>query len=184
MQYTIYRNRQRGTPLKQPVYAKTRSALFLALFLTFLFPAGGLLLGFGLSIGQPAMWAIGIACLAAAFYGCPIGWVAYGSKCSLARVVTAIEEEHLYTVRELAVQLGIPEKNIREKIDTLFRKRYLVGYIRTDSGVALNENRALSDREYTRECPSCGAQVTFRGVFGECPYCGTRIERDTPPAQR
>ena len=164
--------------LKQPIYAKIRGAFFLAHFLTYLFPIGGLLLGFGLAIGQPAMWAIGIACIVTAFYGCTFGWVGYGNKRSLARVVTAIEEEHLYTVRELAVQLGTSEKDIRDKIDTLFRKRYLVGYIRTDSGVALNENRALAEREYTKECPSCGARVTFRGTSGECPYCGTHVERD------
>lgn len=163
--------------MKQPVYAKVRNSLLLALLMTFLFPVGGVLLGVGLAIGQPAMWAIGIACLACGFYGCPIGWSVYGSKRSLARLATAIEEEHLYSVQELSTQLGISEKEVRGQIDTLFKKRYLIGYIRTENGVALNENRALADRECTKECPSCGARVTFRGSQTECPYCGTILTK-------
>ena len=163
--------------MKQPIYAKNRSALLLALFFTFLFPIGGVLLGVGLGFGLPAVWAPGIACLAVAFYGCPISWTHYGSTRSLVRLVTAIEEEHLYTILELTAQLGLPEKDVRAKIDTLFKKRYLVGYIRNENGVALNENTALADRETTQMCPSCGARVTFRGTRGECPYCGTIIQR-------
>ena len=163
--------------MKQPIYSKLRSSFAVALFLTFLFPVGGFLLGFGLSIEQPAMWAVGIACLVVAFYCCAVGWLSYGSKRSLARLVMAIEEEHLYTVRELALQLATTEKEVRQKIDTLFRKRYLIGYIRTENGVALNENKALSEYEYSQECPSCGARVTFQGASGTCPYCGTLLER-------
>lgn len=162
----------------QPVYASAKKMFAFAMILTLLFPLGGVLLGVGLGIGQPAMWAIGIACLVCAFYGCPIGWVAYGSRRAYVRLVTAIEEEHLYSVSELAAQLGLPEKEVRNQIDTLFKKRYIVGYIRTGDGIALNENAALQERKYTRNCPACGAKVTFTGTETVCPYCGTRIERE------
>ena len=89
----------------QPIYASVRKAFILAMFLTFLFPIGGVLLGVGLGIAQPAMWAIGIACLACGFYGCPIGWVAFAGKKEYVRIVDAIEKEHLYTFSELAAQL-------------------------------------------------------------------------------
>ena len=114
----------------QPIYAAVKKAFTLAMILTLLFPVGGVLLGVGLAIGQPAMWAIGIACLACAFYGCPIGWVAYSGKKEYVRIVDAIEKEHLYTVPELAAQLGLSEKDVRNKIDVLFKKQYITGYRR------------------------------------------------------
>lgn len=163
----------------QPIHKAIKNSLILALILTFCLPVGGALLGVGLGIGQPAVWAIGIAGLAVGFYGCPIGWVAYGNKRTYLRLVSAIEDEHLYTVRDLASQLGLSEKEVRNQIDDLFKKRYILGYRRTGDGIELNENKALADRESTRSCPSCGAKVTFKGTETLCPYCGTRIGRDS-----
>lgn len=162
----------------QPIYASVRKAFILAMFLTFLFPIGGVLLGVGLGIAQPAMWAIGIACLACGFYGCPIGWVTFAGKKEYVRIVDAIEKEHLYTFSELATQLGMSEKEVRGKIDVLFKKQYITGYRREADRIALNENKALGEREFTRECPACGAKVTFRGTETVCPYCGTRVSRE------
>lgn len=162
----------------QPIYKAAKRSFTLAMIFTLLFPLGGALLGVGLGIGQPAMWAVGIACLGSAFYGCPIAWVGYGNKKAYVRLVTAIEEEHLYNVRDLAAQLGLSEKDVRNQIDVLFKKRYIVGYVRTGDGIALNENVALQARKYTRECPSCGASVTFSGTDTVCPYCGTHIGRE------
>ncbi len=162
----------------QPIYASVRKAFILAMFLTFLFPIGGVLLGVGLGIAQPVMWAIGIACLVCGFYGCPIGWVTFAGKKEYVRIVDAIEKEHLYTFSELATQLGMSEKEVRGKIDVLFKKQYITGYRREADRIALNENKALGEREFTRECPACGAKVTFRGTETVCPYCGTRISRE------
>lgn len=162
----------------QPIHKAIKKALLLAVVLTLCLPLGGALLGVGLGIGQPAVWAIGIAGLAVGFYGCPLGWVGYGNKRTYLRLVTAIEEEHLYNVKDLAAQLGLSEKEVRNQIDVLFKKRYIVGYRRTGDGIELNENKALSERENTRSCPSCGAKVTFKGTETVCPYCGTRILRD------
>ena len=162
----------------EPIRKAVRSSLTLALLLTFALPLGGVLLGVGLGIGQPGIWAVGIAFLAAGFYGCPIGWVSYGNKREYFRFITAIEEEHLYTVQELASQLGLPEKEVRNRIDTCFNKRYLVGYMREADGLALNENRALREREHGAVCPSCGAKFDYKaGEDPRCPYCGTRVER-------
>ncbi len=162
----------------QPIYASVRKAFILAMFLTFLFPIGGVLLGVGLGIAQPVMWAIGIACLVCGFYGCPIGWVTFAGKKEYVRIVDAIEKEHLYTFSELATQLGMSEKEVRGKIDVLFKKQYITGYRREADRIALNENKALGEREFTRECPACGAKVTFRGTETVCPYCGTRVSRE------
>ena len=167
-----------GGIFMQPIHKEIKKSLLLALLLTLCLPLGGVLLGVGLGIGQPAVWAIGIAGLVIGFYGCPIGWVGYGNKCALRRLVDAIEEEHLYTVKDLSAQLGVSEKEVLARIDVLFKKRYLLGYRRTADGIELNENKPLSERESTRSCPSCGAKVTFKGTETTCPYCGTHIQRD------
>lgn len=62
-----------------------KKRLILAVILTLCLPLGGVLLGVGLSIGQPAVWAIGIALLVVGFYGTPIGWAASYAPTRLAR---------------------------------------------------------------------------------------------------
>ncbi len=155
-----------------------KKSLVVALLLTFALPLGGVLLGVGLSIGQPAVWAIGIACLAGGFYGCPVAWGMYSGKASLRRLIRAVTEEHLYTERELSMQLGISEKEVHNRINECFSKGYLVGYIRTADGIALNENQALTEKEYAVECPACGAKYSYtKGTSSNCPYCGSPAPR-------
>ncbi len=155
-----------------------KKSLGVALFLTFALPFGGALLGVGLAIGQPAVWAIGIAFLAAGFYGCPVAWVAYSGKASLRRMIRAITEEHLYTEREISMQLGLSEQEVHRRINECFSKGYLVGYIRTSDGIALNENQALAETEYVVQCPACGAKYSYtKGTSANCPYCGTPAPR-------
>ena len=137
------------------------------------------MLGVGLGFGIVPVWAIGIALMVAGFYGCPIAWVGYGSKRSLYRLVQAVEEENIYTVRELASQLGLSEKEVRNRIDTCFNKRYLVGYKKSGDGVTLNENAALAEEDLSAVCEACGARFTYkRGTRPACPYCGTPYRRD------
>ena len=162
----------------EPIRKAVRSSLTLALLLTFALPLGGVMLGVGLGIGQPGIWAVGIGFMVIGFYGCPMGWVSYGNKRSYLRFVSAVEEEHLYTVRELASQLGISEKEVRNRIDVCFNKRWLVGYRREGDGLALNTNKQLSEQENAAECPGCGAKFSYKtGEDARCPYCGTLLKR-------
>ena len=162
----------------EPIRKAVRSSLTLALLLTFALPLGGVLLGVGLGIGQPGIWAVGIAFLAAGFYGCPIGWVSYGNKREYFRFITAIEEEHLYTVQELASQLGLPEKEVRNRIEVCFSKRWLIGYRRNGDELILNTNRQLSEQKETVTCPACGAKFSYKKTEDAwCPYCGTPVEQ-------
>ena len=157
-----------------PIRKALRSALALSLILTFCLPVGGAMLGVGLGFGVAAVWAVGIVLMVVGFYGCPVAWVGYGNKRSLYRLVQAVEEENIYTVRELASQLGLSEKEVRNRIDTCFNKRYLVGYKREADGLVLNENRTLAPTAYTIDCPRCGAQVTLtKNDSPRCPYCGS-----------
>ena len=92
----------------QPIKKALRKSLTLCLILTFCLPLGGVMLGVGLAVSQPAVWAIGIALLVVGFYGTPIGWTAaYAPKKTLYRIVSAVMEEHLHTVQEIAVQLSM-----------------------------------------------------------------------------
>ena len=161
-----------------PVKKALRNSLALALFMTFLFPLGGVLLGVGLGIHVAPVWAVGIACLGLGLYGCPCAWaIGYAPKHGYLRLVSAIEEEHIYTVTELARQLGLSEKEVRNRLDVCFNKRWLIGYKREADGLSLNENKALSEAVHGRECPGCGAKVNFKGTETVCPYCGTLIKR-------
>lgn len=162
----------------QPIKKALRKSLTLCLILTFCLPLGGVMLGVGLAVSQPAVWAIGIALLVVGFYGTPIGWTAaYAPKKTLYRVVSAVMEEHLHTVQEIAVQLSLSEKDVRNRLDQCFQKQYLPGIKRNGDTLILNENTALGQEEHYAECTACGARFLYTKEQKACPYCGTPIRK-------
>lgn len=162
----------------QPIRKALKRSFALSLILTFCLPLGGILLGVGLAVGQPAVWAIGIALLAVGFYGTPIGWAAsYGPTKTLYRVVSAVMEEHLLTVQEIASQLSLSEKEVRDKLDVCFRKQYLPGIKRSGDTLVLNENTAPQAEEHYCECTACGARFLAARDVKVCPYCGSPIKK-------
>ncbi len=158
-----------------------RGSFALSMILTVMLAAGIPLIPVGFAVVGggfgTALGVIGIAFAAVGFYGCPIAWVAYGGKKSLQRVVSAVVEEHIYEVSEIAAQLGLSEKEVRNRIDTCFKKKYFIGYKREGDRLVLNENKALEDAEHVAECPHCGARFTYKGTDIRCPYCGSAQER-------
>ena len=161
----------------QAVRRALRKSLIVSVILTLALPLGGALLGVGLAIGQPAVWAIGIACMVMGFYGCPCAWtMAYAPTKNLSRIVSAVVEENLCTVSEIASQLSLSEKDVRNRLDLCFRKRYLTGYNREGDAIVLNDNRAPDKRAYAAECPSCGAKFSYTADDPRCPYCGSPIK--------
>ena len=160
-----------------PIRKALRSALALSLILTFCLPVGGAMLGVGLGFGVAAVWAVGIALMVVGFYGCPVAWVGYGNKRSLYRLVQAVEEENIYTVRELASQLGLSEKEVRNKLDVCFQKGYFVGIKRNGDSLILNENRPMGKKEYSTQCPNCGAKFIYTADNAVCPYCGSPVQK-------
>ena len=162
----------------QAIRKALKRARAIGILLSLALPLGGALLGAGLAIDIPAVWAVGIALLAIGFYGCPCAWtVAYLPTKELARIVSAVEEEHLLTVQEIASQLSMPEQKVRASLDTCFRKRYLIGYKREGDRIVLNENRAPAKRTYSAECPNCGAKFTYTDDDAYCPYCHSPVVR-------
>ena len=165
----------------QAIQRALRKSLILSLVLTLCLPLGGVLLGVGLGIGQPAVGGSGIAFLGIGFYGTPVGWaIAYAPKKTLARIVSAVTEEHLYTVGEIAAQLSLSEKDVRTHLDTCFQKQYLPGFVRQGDTLLLNENQALGKQLLTADCPACGARFSYSRDKAFCPYCGTPVRREKP----
>ena len=162
----------------QAVRKALRKNLILSVILTIMLPLGGAMLGVGLALGQPAIWAIGIAFMVCGFYGCPCAWtMAYAPTKSLSRIVSAVVEENLCTVNEIAAQLSLSEKEVRNRLDRCFQKRYLVGYKRVGDEIVLNDNRAPAARTYSAVCPCCGASFSYTSGDTRCPYCGAPIQK-------
>lgn len=162
----------------QAVRKALRKNLILSVILTIMLPLGGAMLGVGLALHQPAIWAIGIAFMVCGFYGCPCAWtMAYAPTKSLSRIVSAVVEENLCTVNEIAAQLSLSEKDVRNRLDMCFRKHYLTGYKREGDSIVLNDNRAPAKRSFSAECPYCGAKFAYTADDPRCPYCGSPVQK-------
>lgn len=125
--------------------------------------------------GFVAMLVIGIVFVVLGFYGTPVAWVQVGAASRRANIVRAVNEEHLYTVKELAVRLNVSEKEASAALRECMQKGYLTGYLLEGDSVVLNENVALGPKEYSVECSHCGAYVTSSGKGAKCPYCGCAL---------
>ena len=162
----------------QPIQKALRKSLVLCVILTLCLPLGGAMMGVGFAISQPAVWGVGIGLIVVGFYGTPIGWtIVYAPKKALQRIVSAVMEEHLHTVNEIAVQLSMSEKDVRNKLDLCFQKQYLPGIKRDGDTLILNENRELGKQELYAECTACGARFLYTKDSKTCPYCGTPIKK-------
>lgn len=122
-----------------------------------------------------AVMGIGIAFTALGFYGTPTAWALYASALPLRRVVSAITQENLCSVQEIAAQLGMSEQQARGYIDQAFNKGYLIGYKRSGDMILLNDNLPQNKREKVAECPYCGAKFTYTSENARCPYCNSPV---------
>lgn len=173
--YTV----RREVNMKQIQKAQHR-AFVISMILTVAIIAGIPAIIFGAINKWWILMAVGIACSVSGFYGCPIAWTNYGGIRSLARLVFAVEEEHIYTVHDLAVQLSVSEKEVRKRLNTCFQKHYLTGYRKEEDRITLNESVALEKKQYLAECPNCGAKFTYTREHPRCPYCNSPVKQDTP----
>lgn len=154
-----------------------RGLLIAAIIITVLFVAGIPMIPVGATTGIYAVMGVGIALTAAGFYATPIIWTIYGSNVGLKRIVHAVTEEHLYSVREIAAQLSLNEKNVRDQLTKCFNKNFLPGYKRDGDNIVLNENIAAGKKESFYECPYCGAKFTYTKDNARCPYCGSPVQQ-------
>lgn len=157
----------------QPIRSALRKSFILAAILSVLFVGGIPAIVLGAVNGIWAVMGIGIGRDRRRVLRHAVAWVGYAEKRSLYRLVSAVVEEHIYTVQELSAQLSLSEKNVGGKLTTCFQKQYLPGFKRVGDELKLNENTALSETVHAAVCPNCGAKYSYRGTHSQCPYCGT-----------
>ena len=124
-----------------------RKKFIVSITLTIMFVVGIPSIVLGASNEIWVVMAIGIAFTAAGFYGMPIAWVGYGNTKTLERLVSAVVNENLHTVNELASQFSLSEKEVRDKLDVCFKKGYFVGIKRDGDTLILNENDPLGQKQ-------------------------------------
>ena len=127
--------------------------------------------------GWGVLLGISIAFTVLGFYVMPISWIMYGTSLKYKRVYNAVNNENLYTVKELSEHLRIPEREMIDILTKMIFKEFLPGYRFDNNRLILNENKKL-DRENMLSCSSCGAKYIVKGKEGICPYCGSKNEID------
>lgn len=162
----------------KPVQKALKRALITALILTVAFVAGIPAIVFGAVNRWWVLMALGILCAVVGFYGCPIAWINYGGVRGLARLVSAVVDEYIYSVQGLSAQLSLSEKETRRRLDKCFQKRFLLGYRREGDNIVLNEGAALDKKQFAAECPNCGAKFLYTCDDPRCPYCNTPVTKD------
>ncbi len=151
---------------------KVRILFFISLGFSIALPIGILGIIFGAVKGMTPMLVIGIVLTVAGFYGTPLLWVAYASYRGNRTIYKMIENEHLYTVAEIAAQTGYPEKDVRARIQGMINDFVLVGYIFKDDTLELNTNEKQEKPPIpTKKCPYCGAETSHNGTEYKCEYC-------------
>lgn len=94
-----------------------KKRFYLALFLTIYFIVGIPLLVVGATRlsqggGYVFMLVLGIIGAVVGFYGMPVAWVMYGNARTELALVSAVRNEHLYTVQELSARLASNENRL------------------------------------------------------------------------
>ena len=153
-----------------------RKLFVLSLILSFALAGGVPMTVLGAVFQIWPLMGIGIACIVIGFYGTPIAWTSYGGAKGWQRIVSAVVEENLYSVNEIAAQLSISETEARNKLDVCFKKKFLPGFKRSGDGVVLNGNMPAGKKEMFAECPNCGAKFTYTPETPRCPYCNSPVQ--------
>ncbi len=152
--------------------------LIFAIILSVLFVIGIPLIIFGVSSSITFLLVLGIIFVVLGFYGTPIIWTSYANKRQQKMIIDTIIYEHILTVSELAKQLQISEKLIRQHITTAIQKKYIVGYLFDGKTLSLNEKTAPKKKlSITKtKCPHCGGTLEPTEQGYHCPYCGAKME--------
>lgn len=122
---------------------------------------------------------IGVVFVVLGFYGTPMIWVGYGEKVTCKRILNLIINENLYSISDIASQMGMQENMALKTVRYLINKEYLTGYLLIDNTyLKLNENVKQVKGKTIVKCPSCGAKNVLDGETGTCQYCGDFLRRN------
>ncbi|HIU06058.1 MAG TPA: hypothetical protein IAC46_00450 [Candidatus Onthoplasma faecigallinarum] len=117
------------------------------------------------------LMTLGIIFVVVGFYGSPLLWVNYAGKRKTRRIVEAIEEENLYSNAEIASQLSIKEKEVKQEIYKAINKKYLTGYIYDGEKISSNNKQKQTQALHIKKCNNCGGKLEIRDDKWYCPYC-------------
>lgn len=153
---------------------KTSILLFAAIFSGICLFGGIPLIVIGATNEKVALLVLGIAMVAIDFYACPIFLIAYTNVLILKRTAKAVNEEHIYDVKNIAMQTGKPEEFIKQQIRVCLEKGYIVGFLFDGEKLTLNRNVKADKQFLSYKCLNCGATVNYYSTeHPVCPYCGT-----------
>lgn len=155
----------------EKIIKKKRIWFFISLLASILFVVGIPLIP--VFVGKN--WAIaimGIVFVVFGFYSMPFFWLKYSSFFGLKRVLEAITYEHIYSVKDIAIQLQKTEQDVKNIIIKLINKRYLVGYLFDGFDLKLNNNVKAQKKLDVNVCSNCGARITVEEHKTHCEYCG------------
>ena len=119
---------------------------------------------------------IGIAFTVIGFYGTPIAWTTYANFKVLKRIVDCVNEENLTTTQEIARQLQIDEKQVKQQVTLAIKKKYITGFLFDGSTLTANNKEASKKRVFENKCPNCGANMQQEGGVWRCLYCNSKFE--------
>ena len=137
------------------------------------FVAGILLIIFGAK-NSTIMLVSGIILCIYGFYGTPMWFISYGETKGLQRVIFAVVNEKIYSVKDIATQLQQSEKEVKEKINKAIQKNYLSGYLFDGENLKTNNNKGQVKK--VGKCENCGGALIEKDGKLFCPYCETIYE--------
>ena len=117
------------------------------------------------------LMTLGIIFVVVGFFGSPLLWVNYSGKRKTRRIVEAIEEENLYSNAEIASQLSIKEKEVKQEIYKAINKKYLTGYIYDGEKISANNKEKQTQALHIKKCNNCGGKLEIRDDKWYSPYC-------------
>ena len=160
------------------VKKKIRTYLGVGIALLIGLPAGIVMTVFGATKGITALLVIGIVLIVAGFYVGPVLLVQVTEKKKLGRVISAIDNQNLYTAQEIAAGTGIREKVVLGYINEALQKGYIIGYKLENDRLELIKSRKQTWDKSTQKCPFCGAPVVVdpKAESTVCPYCGAHMK--------
>lgn len=117
-----------------------------------------------------------IAYLVIGFYALPMLWINFGNLTSYKGLINAIENEQIYDVNTLMLQLNLEKQIIQEKIRYIIEKGYIKGFIFDGEQLNVN-NKIVNKNNNVKYCPSCGAILSFKDGKLFCSYCGFKEQK-------
>ena len=153
---------------------KIKTFAIVGISLLIAFVAGIPMAVFGATMGITALLVIGIIFIVAGFYVSPIMLVQVAEKRKLKRVITAVENQNLYSVADISAGTGISPKAVRGYLNESMQKGYIAGFKMEGDELVLITSKKQTLNQSTQKCPFCGAQVIINPITGSgvCNYCG------------